>query len=145
MNQASPPELADRRREARGASRILLVVVATFTFIFVWMAIVRATSAFIDHHPLIASLTIVSALTWVAATIGLFHNGRKMRKVALGTSLVNAIMPIIAALISDFPVDRWSPWYNGGHTYWYVPGVLAFAVIVWLYYSSPARLAQHNG
>lgn len=136
--------LSDSRRSAHGSARILLFIILIFTIIFAWLAIVGATSAFMNTLPGTALLTLLAGATWVAMTAGLFHNGRRMRRVAWGTAIANVVMPIIG-LFAELPLDGWSPWRDGGIAFWYVPTALAVATLVWLYHSSPARLAQRNG
>ena len=143
--QSETFELADTRRTAYGWPRVLLLLIAASALVFVWLGIAGATSAFMNSHPVLGLVTTCAALIWVGMASGLLHNGRRMRRIAWASAIINLVMPIVALIVDSFPVDRWSPWYSGGASYWYVPTVAAFVSIIWLFYSSPARLAQHNG
>ena len=145
MNEQDGQGLADSRRSAYGWSRVLVVLVVVAALVFGWMAVVGSTTMFQADRVASAVISVIAAISWVAMAAGLIHNGRKMRRVALATAIVNTVMPLVALAIPNFPVDRWSPWHDAGVSYWYVPTVLAALSIAWLYHSSPARLARRNG
>ncbi|MEZ7897733.1 MAG: hypothetical protein QMB98_02835 [Flaviflexus sp.] len=145
MEKNSPShELSDSRRTAHGTARLLLLFIAAASLVFAWLGVVGATTAFMEDRPGTAVLTLIAAITWIAMSAGLLHNGRRMRRVAWISALINVVMPLIGIFVS-LPLDKWSPWRDGGLAYWYVPTVLAVVAMVWLYNSSPARLAQQNG
>lgn len=145
MNEQDNHGLADSRRSAHGWARLLLVLVVIAAAVFAWMAVVGSTTMFQSERLATAVISVIAAAAWVAMAAGLIHNGRKMRRVAIGTATANTVMPFVTLAVSDFPIDKWSPWHDGGVSYWYVPTVLAALSIAWLYHSSPARLARRNG
>lgn len=136
--------LQDRRRSAHGSARVLLFIIGGFAIASLWLGIVGATSLFMSSLPGTALFTLLAAIVWAIMAIGLLHNGQKMRKIAWATALINLAMPLIG-LFADLPLYTWSPWRDGGIAFWYVPTILAAVSMWWLYYSSPARLAQRNG
>ncbi|MBM9433245.1 hypothetical protein [Flaviflexus equikiangi] len=136
--------LQDSRRSALGWARVLLLLIGGLAAVFLWLAIVGATSAFLDSRPGTALLTLSAAIVWVLMAVGLLHNGRRMRRIAWAGAGLNVLMPVIG-FFAELPLYTWSPWREGGVAYWYVPTVLALVSMWWLHHSSPARLAQHNG
>jgi len=140
-----PQGPVDERRTATGWPRIFIFAVAVYAGIFVWRSIVAGTQDALEGLGLTAALTWLSALVWIAGAAGLVHNGKKMRWVALFAMSLNVVMPLLGLAVSDFPVDRVSPWFDGGATYFYVPTVLAVGAVAWLFHSAPSRLAQQNG
>lgn len=136
--------LQDRRRSAHGSARVLLFVIVGFAIAFLWLGIVGATSAFISSLPGTALLTLLAAAVWMLMAVGLLHNGHRMRRIAWAAALINLVLPLIG-FFADMPLYHWSPWRDGGVAFWYVPTALVAVSLWWLYYSSPARLAQRNG
>lgn len=141
---SSSHELSDSRRTARGSARLLIFLIAGLTLVFSWLGVVGATSAFMNDRPATAALTLVAAIVWIGMSAGLLHNGRRMRRVAWAGAIINLTLPIIGIFV-NLPLDMWSPWRDGGLAYWYVPTIVTVMAIIWLYTSSPARLAQQNG
>lgn len=138
------PAVADTRRPAFGAGRVLIVVYGVFAV----AATARAGFQLIakaEEAPLAYTLSAFAAIVYVVATVALAHNGRRLRVVAWVTVLVElAGVLTVGTLSSTHPElfahpSVWS-WYGQG--YGYVPVVLPLLGISWLWWSSPRRLSQ---
>jgi hypothetical protein len=140
-NQALP----DDRTTAHGWPRILLFLLAAGALIFSWRGVVASTVAFGDGDVSEAGLTLVSDLCWIAGAVGIIHNGRRMRRLAWATWVINAVMPFVALVVGNVALDRVSPWFDAGATYFYLPVLGAVAAIAWLAWSSPSQIATRNG
>lgn len=139
----STTSTTDTRRPAYGLGRVLILVYG----IFAVAATARATVQLLrdaGEAPLAYGLSAVAGVVYVAATVALAHNGRRMRRiawVAVAFELVGvAVVGTLSLTRPDlFPADTvWSR-YGGG--YGFVPAVLPVLGLVWLYVSSPARVA----
>src|SRR5699024_6528365 len=95
--------------------------------------------------PFAYSLSAAAALIYVAATAALAHNGRRMRLVATVAILIELLGVLAVGALSLFhPVlfPRDTVWPAFGQGYGYVPLILPVGGIVWLWRSSPARVAR---
>lgn len=138
------PVQTDTRRPAFGAGRVLIVVYG----IFALAATARAGYQLIakgSEAPLAYGLSAFSAAVYVVATIALAHNGRRLRVVAWVTVLIELAGVVAVGILSVthpemFAAD--SVWSSFGQGYGYVPFVLPFLGLAWLWWSSPRRLSQ---
>ena len=138
-------ELHDGRQTATGWPRVIFVLLAVGSAIFLWRGIVASTDDFLGGHGARGSLTLLSAAAWAAGAIGVVHNGRRMRRVATACWAANLCAPFAALTpFGDF-LDRVSPWHDAGSTYFYLPTVGALAALAWLAWSMPAKIATRNG
>jgi hypothetical protein len=135
----------DDRQSTHGWPQIIAWVLAAAAAVFVWRGIVWATDDMVAGHYGRAVLTLVSAAVWLAGAVGTIHNGRRMRYVAWGAWIVNAIMPLALLWTGENAVAHVSPWFHGGSTYFYLPTLGAIVAIALLAWSSPSRIAARNG
>ncbi|GAB2983251.1 hypothetical protein [Actinotalea caeni] len=141
------PTTTDTRRPAFGAGRVLIVVYG----IFAVAATARATVQLIRdaaEAPLAYGLSAFSAVVYLVATVALAHNGRRLRVVGWVTVLFELVGVLVVGVLSLthpelFPRD--TVWSEFGSGYGYVPLVLPFLGVAWLWWSSPRRLSQANG
>lgn len=137
----------DTRRPAFGAGRVLIVVYG----IFAVAATARATYQLLSkasEAPLAYTLSALSAVVYVIATIALAHNGRRLRVVAWVTVLIELVGVITVGTLSVTHPELFahdSVWSRFGQGYGYVPAVLPLLGVAWLWWSSPRRLSQANG
>ncbi len=134
----------DTRRPAYGIGRVFILVYG----IFALAATARSLVQLIRNPgeaPLAYGLSALAAVVYIVATICLAHNGRRMRRVALAAVLVEATGVIVVGLIS-YLYPHWFPratvWSHFGQGYGWVPLILPFLGLAWLYHSNPARLAK---
>ncbi|UFU04845.1 hypothetical protein [Ruania halotolerans] len=134
----------DSRRPAYGAGRVLIFVYGVFAL----SATARASVQLIrdaSEAPLAYSLSALAALIYIAATVAMAHNGRRMRRIAwitvstelLGVGAVGALSLWHPELFGESTV-----WSQFGAGYGYVPAVLPLLGLFWMWRSSPARIAH---
>ncbi|HZK05885.1 MAG TPA: hypothetical protein VFC82_08565 [Actinomycetaceae bacterium] len=134
----------DSRRPAYGPGRILILVYA----IFAVAALARSTVQLIrdaSEAPVAYGLSLFAAVVYVLATIGLAHNGRRMRRlawVAVGMELVGVLTVGTLSLLRPDLFPRDTVWSHFGSGYGFVPLVLPFVGIWWLWTSSPVRISR---
>lgn len=132
----------DTRRPAFGAGRALIAIYGIFAI----SATARASVQLIRNAaeaPLAYSLSAVSAVVYLIATIALAHNGRKMRKVAWAAVLFELAGVLAVGLLSLTHPELFqhdSVWSYFGRGYGFVPLVLPVLGMWWLWRSSPARI-----
>lgn len=137
-------QVEDNRRPAYGPGRVLIFVYGVFAI----SATARASVQLIRNPaeaPLAYSLSALSALVYIAATVAMAHNGRRMRRVAWATvtfELVGVITVGILSLTHPELFQHDSVWSRFGSGYGYVPAVLPVLGLFWMWRSSPARIAQ---
>lgn len=135
----------DTRRPAYGPGRVLILIYGVFAL----SATARAAFQLIRHMevaPLAYWLSALAGLVYIVATVGLAHNGRRMRVVAwvaVGVELIGVIgVGLLSILRPEFFAEA-SVWSHFGSGYGYVPLILPFLGLWWLWYSSPTRLARN--
>ena len=124
-----------------GLGRVLLLVYGTFALSASARALVQITTHF-GEAPLAYILSALAGLVYIAATVGLAIGGRRGRALALTSCsielagvLVVGTLTIIDAV--DFP-DA-TVWSHYGSGYGYVPLVLPFIGLWWLWRHKPVR------
>lgn len=133
----------DTRRPAYGAGRALIAVYG----IFALAATARASVQLIRdaaEAPLAYSLSAFSAVVYIAATVALAHNGRRMRRVGWAAVVIELCGVLIVGTLSLTHPELFqhdSVWSLYGRGYGFVPLVLPMLGIVWLWRSSPVRIA----
>lgn len=138
----SPDPLQDSRRPAYGAGRALIAIYGIFAI----SATARAAVQLIrnaSEAPIAYSLSGFSAVVYIIATVALAHNGRKMRKVAWTSVIIELVGVIVVGMLSLTHPEMFqhdSVWSGFGQGYFYVPLLLPLLGMWWLYTSSPARL-----
>lgn len=147
-SQNGGEETAHRLQDDRGAAHGLgRLIVAAF-----WVAGVLTVGAaiwelFSEHTlPIGPKLnTLFAGLIYLAAALGLTHNGRRMRMVAWTATSVALGGPIImglAGLGSSAQGSLWSPWVHFGQETWFVSLVLPIIGLAWLWWSNPRRIVE---
>lgn len=141
------PGTTDTRRPAFGAGRVLIVIYGIFAVAALaragYQLMTRASEA-----PLAYGLSAFSAVVYVVATVALAHNGRRLRVVAwvtVGIELLGVVVVGILSVTHPELFARDSVWSGFGQGYGYVPLVLPFLGIAWLWWSSPRRLSRVRG
>ncbi len=140
----SSQSATDTRRPAHGAGRILILVYGIFAIAALARSIVQlARNA--SEAPLAYGLSLFAAIIYVVATIALAHNGRRMRKVAWTAVVIEMAGVLSIGLLSFlrpelFPRD--TVWSHFGSGYGFIPLVLPFVGVWWLWTSSPARIGR---
>lgn len=138
------PIPADTRRPAFGAGRVLIVVYGVFAIAATaragYQLIAKASEA-----PLAYTLSAFSAVVYIVATIAIAHNGRRLRVVgwvAVGIEMLGVLLVGTLSMTHPELFAAESVWSGFGQGYGYVPLVLPFLGLAWLWWSSPRRLSQ---
>lgn len=137
--------LPDERQSTHGWPFVFLVVLSLAALLFAWRGIVASTAQFTDGKYTTGIVTLGAVLAWLGGAAGLVHNGRRMRMVAWTAWTMNLVGPFYALISDDVWVSHASPWFAGGETYFYLPTAGAVLALLWLAWSSPARIATRNG
>lgn len=129
--------------EARshGLGRVLIAVYAVFALAATGRSGVQlATKA--DEAPVPYVLSALAAVVYIAATLGLARSGEGWRRVAwlaCGVELAGVLVVGALSLVEPdwFPDD--TVWSGFGAGYGYLPLVLPFAGLAWLWHTRDAR------
>jgi hypothetical protein len=123
-----------------GLGRVLLLVYGTFALSASARALVQISTHF-DEAPLAYVLSAVAGLVYIAATVGLAIGGPRGRAIALTSCSIELIGVLVVGTLTivdavDFPdATVWSQYGSG---YGYVPLVLPFIGLWWLWRRRPA-------
>ena len=134
----------DTRPPARGWGRVIIAVYGVFAI----SALARASVQLLRdaaEAPLAYALSAFAAVVYVVATVALAHNGRRMRRlawIAVVVELVGVIVVGIASFVDPELFPRSTVWSHLGQGYGFVPLVLPFLGMFWLWRSSPGRVAR---
>lgn len=142
-----PPELTnqsiqDTRRPAYGAGRALIAIYGVFAL----SASARAAVQLIRNAaeaPVAYSLSGLSAVIYILATIAMAHNGRRMRRLAWISVVIELAGVIIVGILSLTHPEMFqhdSVWSVFGKGYGFIPLLLPLLGMWWLYRSSPKRI-----
>ncbi len=140
---AASSAVPDTRRPAYGAGRALIAVYGVFAL----AATARASVQLIRdaaEAPLAYSLSAFSAVVYIAATVALAHNGRRMRRVGWVAVVIELTGVLVVGTLSLTHPELFqhdSVWSLYGRGYGFVPLVLPLLGVLWLWRSSPVRLA----
>lgn len=137
-------QLPDTRRRAYGLGRVLILVYG----IFALAATARSTVQLIrdaEAAPLAYGLSALAAVVYIVATVALAHNGRRMRRVAWAAVVVELTGVLMVGAFSLARPDLFpdeTVWSHFGSGYLYVPLVLPFLGMAWLWRSAPVRIER---
>lgn len=140
--ELSTEQIQDTRRPAYGAGRALIAVYGVFAI----SATARAAVQLIRNAheaPVAYSLSGLSALVYILATIALAHNGRRMRRLAWVAVIIEMVGVVVVGILSLTHPEMFqhdSVWSVFGRGYGFVPLVLPVLGMWWLYRSSPKRI-----
>ncbi len=144
MSEETQP-IRDTRASTHGWPRILLMALAVGAVNFTWRGIVASTAAFQQGEIAAALTTLLADLIWVAGSVGIIHNGLRMRRFAGVSWMINVVAPLAAFVLNSDALLPVNPWYGAGSTYFFLPLVGAVAAVIWLIWSAPSQIATRNG
>ncbi|WP_022867743.1 hypothetical protein [Schaalia vaccimaxillae] len=137
-------ESVDTRPPALGLGRLVMVIYWVFG---AWVTTVAVIDLFrYEDGPLgPVILALVAGLVYLAAALGLTHNGRRMRIigwVCVSACLVCPIVLWIAGLdVPTLSMAR-SAWTDMGRDFYYLPVIVAIIGVVWMWWSNPRRIVE---
>jgi hypothetical protein len=113
-----------------GFGRILVFVYGVFALAATARALVQlATQA--STAPVAYSLSLFSGLVYIVATWALATDRRRVAMVTIGVELTGVL--VIGTLSHPDDIDRASVWSDYGNGYGFVPLVLPFLGLFWLW------------
>lgn len=129
---SSSPKNAPAR--SLGIGRVLIVFYAVFAVSSTARALFQIITKFEDA-PIAYSLSLVSALVYILATISLARDGKQWRKIAFW-SVIFELLGVLTvgslSLISPELFAHPSVWSGFGQGYGFVPLVLPMLGLLWL-------------
>ncbi|MEV0898694.1 hypothetical protein [Actinoplanes sp. NPDC049802] len=122
-----------------GLGRVLLLVYGVFALSASARALVQITTHF-SEAPLAYLLSALAGLVYLAATVGLARGGPRGRMIALVSCTVELVGVLLIGTLSiidsvAFPDD--TVWSRFGSGYGYVPLVLPFIGLWWIWRHKP--------
>ena len=123
----------------RNFGRILVFVYAVLALSATGRATVQISTKF-DKAPLQYSLSALAALVYILATWAL-GTSRKATAVVVVTVEFFAVLIIGATNSASVPLDKQTVWTDFGSGYGYVPLLLPFVVVWWLWRNRDRRPA----
>ena len=138
------PEPSTRPRDAAlgtGLGRVLLLVYGIFALSASARALVQITTHF-GEAPLAYLLSAFAGLVYISATVGLAIGGTRGRLIALVSCTIELVGVLTVGILSiadavAFPDD--TVWSRFGSGYGYVPLVLPFIGLWWIWRHRPGR------
>ncbi|GAA0540521.1 membrane protein [Paractinoplanes ferrugineus] len=126
-----------------GLGRLLLFVYGIFALSASARALVQIATHFTEA-PLAYLLSGVAGLVYIAATVGLAIGGERGRRIALVSCSIELLGVLIVGTLSiadavAFPDD--TVWSRFGSGYGYVPLVLPFVGLWWIWRHRPRAAA----
>ncbi|WP_236718482.1 hypothetical protein, partial [Actinoplanes sp. TFC3] len=124
-----------------GLGRVLLLVYGIFALSASARALVQITTHF-SEAPLAYLLSAFAGLVYITATVGLALGGNRGRLIALTSCSIELLGVLIVGTLSiadavAFPDD--TVWSHYGSGYGYVPLVLPFIGLWWLWRNRPTK------
>jgi hypothetical protein len=128
------PGSGEARQTNVGPGRLLIAVYAVFAVAATSRAGLQITTRF-DQAPLAYTLSLVAAVVYVLATVGLARSGPTARLVALAAITIELVGVLAVGTVSvlrpaDFP-DA-TVWSAFGRGYLFIPLVLPVLGLLWL-------------
>jgi hypothetical protein len=124
----------ERARAEKGPGRVLVAVYAVFVLAAGARAIVQISTQF-SEAPLAYTLSALSALVYLAATIALARSGERARRAAIACLVFELLGVLVVGTLSvvdseAFPDD--TVWSDYGRGYLFIPVVLPVVGLLYL-------------
>jgi hypothetical protein len=117
-----------------GVGRLLILVYAVFAVSSTARASFQVVTKF-EEAPLAYSLSLLSALVYILATVSLARCGTTWNKVAIGAvvfELVGVLSVGTLSFVAPELFDHASVWSGFGSGYGYLPLVLPVLGLIWI-------------
>lgn len=120
------------RSTARGPGRLLVAVYAVFALSASARSLVQVSTAF-SAAPLAYALSAVAGLVYVVATVALAGDARRTAWTAVLVELVGVLVVGTLSVLAPTDFADATVWSRYGQGYGYVPAVLPFVGLAWLW------------
>lgn len=125
---------ASNPKRSLGVGRLLIVFYAVFAVSSTARATFQIVTKF-EQAPLAYSLSLVSALVYILATVSLAKSGKFWRRIALASVIFELIGVIAVGALSFSAPELFahpSVWSGFGSGYGYIPLVLPILGLLWI-------------
>ena len=125
---------ASNPKRTLGVGRLLIVFYAVFAISSTARASFQIVTKF-EQAPLAYSLSLVSALVYILATISLAKAGKSWRQVALWSVIFELVGVLAVGTLSFVATELFahpSVWSGFGSGYGYIPLVLPILGLLWI-------------
>jgi len=133
MSRSGNPNTSGTKR-SMGAGRLLIVFYAVFAVSATARASFQIITKF-EQAPLAYSLSLVSALVYILATVSLAKKSKTWKPIALG-SVIFELVGVLSVGILSFVAPEFfahpSVWSGFGSGYGYIPLVLPILGLLWI-------------
>lgn len=132
------------RPTSSGPGRILVAVYGVFALAACARATVQLTTKF-HEAPLAYLLSAVAGAIYIVATVTLARGSATSRRIALAAIIIEAVGVLAvgtASLLDPAAFPRATVWSTYGIGYGFVPLVLPFLGLAWLYRTRPRAYAR---
>ncbi|MFC7879997.1 hypothetical protein [Isoptericola sp. NPDC057391] len=139
MSGPAPATAAGGRRTGTGFGRLLVTVYGILAFAAIGRSSYELATKF-SEAPVAYSLSTLSAVVYVLATVALAKGGPRWRVVAwvtVGFEAVGVLAVGAASVASPDVFGETTVWSGFGQGYGYVPLVLPFVGLWWLWRTRP--------
>ncbi|MEU2198866.1 hypothetical protein [Isoptericola sp. NPDC019482] len=139
MSATTPPTAPAGRRTGTGFGRLLVTVYGILAFAAIGRSSYELATKF-SEAPVAYSLSTLSAVVYVLATVALAKGGPRWRVVAwvtVGFEAVGVLAVGAASVASPDVFGETTVWSGFGQGYGYVPLVLPFVGLWWLWRTRP--------
>lgn len=139
MSATRPPAAPTGRRTGSGFGRLLVTVYGILAFAAIGRSSYELATKF-SEAPVAYSLSTLSAVVYVLATVALAKGGPRWRVVAwvtVGFEAVGVLAVGGASVASPDVFGETTVWSGFGQGYGYVPLVLPFVGLWWLWRTRP--------
>jgi hypothetical protein len=121
-------------KRSLGVGRLLIVFYAVFAVSSTARASFQILTK-LDEAPIAYSLSLVSALVYILATVSLAKAGKRWRQVALWSVIFELVGVLAVGSLSFFAPELFahpSVWSGYGSGYGYIPLVLPILGLLWI-------------
>jgi cytochrome bd-type quinol oxidase subunit 2 len=121
-------------KRSMGAGRLLIVFYAVFAVSATARASFQILTKF-EEAPLAYSLSLVSALVYILATVSLARKGEMWKSIALGSVIFELVGVLAVGSLSFAAPELFahpSVWSGFGSGYGYIPLVLPIVGLLWI-------------
>ena len=122
------------QRRSLGVGRLLILFYAVFAVSSTARASFQIITKF-EQAPLAYSLSLVSALVYILATISLAKAGKRWEQIALGSVIFELVGVLSVGTLSFVAPELFahpSVWSGYGSGYGFIPLVLPVLGLIWL-------------
>lgn len=123
-----------KQTRSLGVGRLLILFYAVFAVSATARASFQIITKF-EQAPVAYSLSLLSALVYILATVSLAKSGKRWEQIALGSVIFELVGVLAVGMLSFVTPELFahpSVWSGFGQGYGYIPLVLPILGLLWL-------------